>query len=124
MTHRATAVICDDRPELAHLAELWLEGFGVDAVGAARDTGAAGRLCRQLTPDLLLIDEELDGESGIDALPHLRAALPEGLIVVWTIDPDVAPAALGAGADACLAKDDFEGLNRVAAMVAARGRVA
>lgn len=121
VTHRPTAVICDDRPELVHLAEMWLEGAGVDPVGTAANAVDVGPLCRRLAPDLVIIDEELDGESGIEAVPELRRTVPEAMIVVWTIDPDVGPAALDAGADAYLAKDDFEGLDRVVAMVTARG---
>jgi len=122
VTSRPTAVICDDHPELVQLAELWLEGAGVQPVGSVEHARDVGRLCRRLAPDLVLLDEELVGESGIDSLPEVRESVPGAFIVLWTIDPDVGQAALDAGADACLAKDDFAGLDRLVALIRARGR--
>lgn len=94
----------------------------MEPVGTTTHTIDTDALCRELAPDLVLIDDQLEGESGIKALPELRRAAPDALIVVWTVDPEARPAALAAGADACLAKDDFDGLDRVAAQVADRYR--
>ena len=75
-------------------------------VGDAGDAGEAQRRAEELKPDLILLDNHLPGVNGVDALPALRAALPQLRIIVLTVseDEDDLAAALRGGANGYLLK--------------------
>src|SRR5262249_33168857 len=70
-------------------------------VASTRQTGTAAR------PRVLVLDLNLGGESSLDAIPQLRADVPETQIVVLTMqeNPAFAQAALRAGAVGYVLKD-------------------
>ena len=62
-------------------------------------------------PDAIICDVHMPRMDGIEALPRLREACPEGVIVMWSSDPDSALSAPGLGADAVVDKaEDPAGL--------------
>ncbi len=75
-------------------------------VGDAADAGEALRRARELTPDLILLDNHLPGVNGIDALPALRDAAPGVRVLMLTVSEDEQDlaAALRAGASGYLLK--------------------
>ena len=75
-------------------------------VGDAGDAGEAQRRAEELKPDLILLDNHLPGVNGVDALPALRAALPQVRIIVLTVseNEDDLAAALRGGANGYLLK--------------------
>ena len=75
-------------------------------VGDAADAGEAQRRATELKPDLILLDNHLPGVNGVDALPALRAALPQVRIVLLTVSEDEndLAAALRGGANGYLLK--------------------
>jgi len=75
-------------------------------VGDAGDAGEAQRRTEELKPDLILLDNHLPGVNGVDALPALRAALPQVRIIVLTVseNEDDLAAALRGGANGYLLK--------------------
>ena len=89
-------------------------------IGDAADASEAMRRARELQPDLILLDNNLPGVSGVDALPALREALPQTRILMLTVSEDEADLAkaLQGGAAGYLLKT-MEGDALVDAIVAA-----
>ena len=89
-------------------------------IGDAADASEALRRARELEPDLILLDNNLPGVSGVDALPALREALPHTRVLMLTVSEDEADLAkaLRGGAAGYLLKT-MEGDALVAAIVAA-----
>src|SRR5437764_4076467 len=76
--------ICDDSPEYRMLLRMVLADAGAEIVGE----GADGRECIEgaaaTDPSIVLLDLNMPGISGLEALPELRKALPGVKIVVLT----------------------------------------
>lgn len=66
-------VIVDDHPtvQLA-LTSILERNVNLKVVGTASDGGEGLRLCRELKPDLLIVDIDLDGMDGIDLIQRVR----------------------------------------------------
>lgn len=59
-----------------------------EVVGDAGDAGEAQRRARELQPDVILLDNNLPGVSGVDALPALREAAPQARVLMLTVSED------------------------------------
>jgi DNA-binding NarL/FixJ family response regulator len=84
-----------------------LEEQGVEIVGEAGDGANAVRLVRELTPDVVVMDLNMPGVSGVEATRQVTTAAPLTRVLVLTIsdqDADVMDAIL-AGACGYLMKD-------------------
>ena len=68
--------------------------------GRGRHRADAERLTRAHRPSVLVLDLNMRGESGLDAIPRVREAVPDTAIVVLTMqdDPGFARQALQSGA--------------------------
>jgi DNA-binding NarL/FixJ family response regulator len=80
---------------------------GVDIAGEAENGAAALRLVHELAPDVVVMDLNMPGPSGIETIRQITAAAPLTRIVVLTIssdDEDVVNAVMG-GACGYLLKD-------------------
>ena len=100
-------LLVDDDTSLRQLFRLLLDSepdFLV--VGEASSADEAIPLAATEAPDLIVSDVEMPGTSGVDAVPHLRAAAPEAAVVLMSsLHPsDITPLAMAAGADAYIDK--------------------
>jgi CheY-like chemotaxis protein len=106
-TRPARVLIVDDEPPIRTLLRLVLrrdERF--DLVGEAVDAEEGIARAADLQPDVVLLDLLMPGQHGRDALPALRAAAPDAMILVLSSLSalDEEHAALAAGASGYLEK--------------------
>ena len=71
-----------------------------EVVGEGGNGDEAVRLAETLHPDLIVIDRQMPGLGGVEAIPMIRARSPHTAIVLYTaaLDPGIYHAALAAGA--------------------------
>jgi two-component system LytT family response regulator len=80
----ATALIVDDEPlARAHLRRL-LESQGVQVVGEAENAAEALQLAEELEPDLLLLDIQMPGLSGLQLAGALQQSSTGSLLIFVT----------------------------------------
>ena len=113
---RGRVLIVDDNAEFCAIVDEALAPLG-HAVQIADDAAGALRLITRGTPDVVLLDIDLPGLSGIAALPAIHAIAPGARIIMvsGTNDDEVARRSLAAGAFDYLVKP--VDLNRLAEVV-------
>jgi DNA-binding NarL/FixJ family response regulator len=100
-------LLVDDSEPFLRAAQIFLsQSAEVRVVGLAHDGCEALALAANLRPDIILLDLNMTGMSGLSALAPLREAFPQlGLIALTQYELDAyREAALAAGADAFVAK--------------------
>lgn len=98
----ARILIAEDQDITRLGLKLTLEKLGgIVVVGEAADGNEAITQAMSLTPDIILMDVDLPGKSGIDATIEIKKMLPKTGIIIFTSDDhdDTVLAALSAGAD-------------------------
>lgn len=98
-------VVVDDEPDLRGLLEDYLGGHGF-AVATAEDAAALDRRLAEAPADLIVLDVNMPGESGLAALARLRAQGCRAGVVLLTAAGELGDrlAGLGDGADDYLVK--------------------
>jgi DNA-binding NarL/FixJ family response regulator len=99
-------VLVDDTADLRLLLRTALHLHGYEVVGEAGDGAAGIEVARAERPDLVLLDLSMPVMDGLEALPHLREALPDAVIVVLSGfgAQQMAEQAMARGADGYLQK--------------------
>jgi DNA-binding NarL/FixJ family response regulator len=90
------------RENLRYLID-WEEDM--QCVGVAKSAGQCLELCDRLRPEVLIVDEILQGADGIAVAAMLAARLPQIRVVMYTFNQDVCEVARGFGAVGCVVKD-------------------
>jgi NarL family two-component system response regulator LiaR len=94
----------------------------IEIVGSVASGNDAPALCRELQPDVVLMDYRMPGLNGAEATRAVRAAAPATNVVCLSASVSAQEVAevLAAGAVACVTKDeDFDRLVRVVCGAAA-----
>lgn len=73
-----SCLIVDDNQVFLQAARELLEADGISVVGLATTGAEARRRCRDLAPDVALVDINLGGESGFDVARQLSGTLDGG----------------------------------------------
>jgi putative two-component system response regulator len=123
----AHILVVDDQPANVALLEQLLERWGYDNVVATTDSSLVVGLCREASPDLLLLDLHMPDPDGFEILAAL-GGLTEGQsrLPILVLTADMAPAtrerALSLGARDFLTKpfDPTEVQLRVAGLLETR----
>ena len=106
-TSSARVVLVDDHALFrSGLRELLVE-HGIDVVGEASEGARGAELVGQTAPDVVLMDLNMPGMSGIEATTQIRGAAPATRVVILTVsadDQDV-QRAIAAGARGYVLKD-------------------
>lgn len=103
-------LVVDDHPMLRDgIAAILSNEPDLEMVGEAGDGAAAVSAFRRLRPDVALMDVQMPGMSGLDALLLIRQEFPDARIVVLTTYPGDAQAvrALKAGASGYMLKSSL-----------------
>jgi two-component system nitrate/nitrite response regulator NarL len=102
---RIRVVVVDDHPSVReNLRYLVNAERDMDCVGVARDAREAVRVCRELMPDVVILDDEMPGGRGLGVLEWIVSELPDTRVVMYTLDLDVCEHARNLGAG-CVLKD-------------------
>jgi len=105
-------LIVDDQASFRQQLRQLLNVAGLDTVAEAGDIPTAVELCSNLLPDLAIVDVILPGISGLEGVPLLKNAAPGLRVFLVSAHRDQAHvfqvAALQAGAEAFISKDDLE----------------
>ena len=119
-------LLVDDEPGFRLLTRILLEEEArVEVAGEAADGPQAIREAKRLRPDAVLLDLNMPGMGGLEALPRIKAASPASRVIVLSVAYDQANLhrAKMAGADAfidkALGNDEF--LRAFRECLAARG---
>jgi two-component system, chemotaxis family, protein-glutamate methylesterase/glutaminase len=105
----ARVLVVDDAVVARRIISDTLEAEAdLTVAGYARDGDSALRRAAELRPDVVVLDLDLPGRSGVEILSELRRRHPQLPVVVFSRlvldDPSIIPAMLSRGAAACLAK--------------------
>jgi two-component system response regulator NreC len=122
---RITVVLADDHVVVRNALRLLLEAEpDILVVAEAGDAESAERYVKGHRPMVLILDLNMPGESGLAAIPRLRAESPETQIVVLTMQDETAFArkALKAGVLAYILKEAASEELVKAVRMAAAGR--
>lgn len=111
MPHRPVRVLIVDDSALMRkmLSEMVRSSPELEVVGAARDGEEALALAAQLRPDVVTLDVEMPGLSGLEVLPRLleQQEVPVVMVSSWTQEgADITLSALELGAVDFLPKPD------------------
>lgn len=108
MAAQITLVVADDHPAYrAGLRALFETDPHVRVAGEAANGEEALELARELEPDVVLLDVQMPGMSGLDAARRISHEVPGAAILMLTMieDDDTLLAAMRAGARGYLLKD-------------------
>lgn len=110
MSDKVRVVVADDQDAIrAGFVALLATQADLEVVGSAPDGVAAVRLCRELAPDVVLMDVRMPRLDGIAATRQITGASPDGgprvlMLTIFDLDEYVYDA-LAAGASGFLLKD-------------------
>jgi two-component system invasion response regulator UvrY len=100
-------LLVDDNPLFLSITSEFLKlQVELTIVGMARDGQEAIAQANQLKPDVILLDLNMPGKSGMEAIPKLQKITPQPKIIALTMMNQDAyqPAALAAGAHGFVSK--------------------
>ena len=104
---RVRILVVDDSPYILEtLISFFKQHQEFDLVGTAIDGHQALRRVRALEPDLILMDVQLPGISGLEATRRIKACKSNSVVIMMTADdtPGCRAAAKAAGADGFVGK--------------------
>ena len=98
-------LIVDDNPSFRKGMQALLEiQPDMQVAGIAPDGRNALELIEKAQPDLVLLDAQMPGMTGIEAARRMKGSHPEIRVIMMTLYPDYRSKAVEAGADAFITK--------------------
>ncbi len=98
-------LVVDDSDVLRTLVSHFLDGESdLQVIASVDNAEAAVDHAREHCPDVILLDHDMPGRTGLQVLPELRASCPDSRIVMFSASEGVHAEALRSGADEFIAK--------------------
>jgi len=110
------ALVCENDSALRAVVGDLVEAHGWTASGASTATDAID-MTRALHPDLVVLDIELSGMSGLESIPRVQAGWPGVRVVAISGPHQSQKLCLDAGACAVVPSDDLDRLDQVLAQL-------
>jgi DNA-binding NarL/FixJ family response regulator len=86
---KARLLVVDDQPFMrVAIKAILATDSSLEVVGEAQDGQQATRRCRELRPDLVLMDVSMPTMDGIEATRKLKAEFPETSVLILTVHAD------------------------------------
>lgn len=102
---RLRVLVADDHASIReNLRYLLNAEDDLECVGVVKEPLRCVEICRELAPDVLVLDQDMPGIDGLAIARTLTHVAPDIRIVMYTFDLDVCDDARAAGAVACIAK--------------------
>ena len=99
-------LVVDDSDVLRTVVSHYLDDESdLQVIASVASAVEAVERARRLHPDVILLDHDMPGRTGLDVLPELRACSPLARIVVFSSAPDIRDDALLRGADEFVGKE-------------------
>lgn len=112
---RPRALVCEDNPTLRSAVGDIVEAHGWATIGASTAIDAID-LASRLHPDLVVLDIDLVGMSGLESIPRVRAGCPGVRVVALSVNEHaLLRLCLDAGACAVVTSSDLHRLDEVLA---------
>ena len=122
--HPVRVLVVDDHADVRFLVRVILEDAGPGVVFAGEAAGAqeAVDALASVEPDVVVLDARMPAVDGFEAAEMLLARRPGLPILLCSaiVDDEIRERAEAAGIAACLSKDHFEAIPRVAVELAGR----
>jgi two-component system chemotaxis response regulator CheB len=97
--HLRVLVVDDSKLMRRLIRDILVSDPGIEAVGEAADGQEAIRLIHQLRPDVITLDVEMPGMSGLEVLGYVMSEIPTPVVMLTGLrDPGLAMRALSMGA--------------------------
>jgi len=106
------ALVCEDDPALLAVVGDLVEAHGWTATTASTAT-AAIEMATRIHPDLVILDINLVGMSGLESIPRVRLSCPEARVVAMSVNAWGLDLCLGAGACAAVTTADIGRLDEL-----------
>ena len=84
MANPKSALIADDEKHIRSYVRLILNRLGVEEVFEANDGASAVESYRENHPDLVLLDINMPGMTGLEVIPEIMEIDPDAVIVMLT----------------------------------------
>jgi two-component system chemotaxis response regulator CheY len=84
MANPNSALIADDEKHIRSYVRLILNRLGVEEVYEVNDGASAVESYRENHPDIVLLDINMPGMTGLEALPKILEIDPEAIVVMLT----------------------------------------
>ena len=99
-------LVVDDSDVLRTVVSHYLDDESdLQVIASVASASEALEQAQRLAPDVILLDHDMPGRTGLDVLPELRACAPGARIVVFSAASDVREDALVLGADEFVGKE-------------------
>jgi len=104
---RLRVLVADDHPSIRENLRFLLNAeLDLECVGVVKEPLRCVDICRELEPDVLVLDQNMPGIDGLTIARALARVAPDVGIVIYTLELDVCDEARAAGVTACVAKDE------------------
>ena len=104
-------LVVDDEMDMRLLVEAVIEraNEGLAVVGLASNGAEAISQCREINPDVILLDHQMPDMSGLEAAEQILSEQPEQRIILFSpyLDAEIRATAADLGILACLPKTEL-----------------